>query len=1207
MDGSRLMKLLFILFLSVPARAADGEILKLIRQALEQRAAELRNFSAEAAVRRDIEGGSGGQAVETVERIYLGEKGQFKKEVVRANRGGRPAAPGQLNVGGGFPGPMGAELQIFDQPHWLTPEVMNKAKLLGQESVQGKLCYKVGIRPRISALQVYEAHLWAETETGMPLKLEVRFGLGDFIQEADLVQELRWDERKKITVPHQQRVRLQAGRGGLGLTIQISTTWRHYEWDLQLDSDFFRTTRAGSSSRRLTAAAGERGLSPPDEDPFEELELLPRDGSTGQPAPMDTSPAREELVVIEGSSSAAGSGRDDQPGLQRLFPGMRKGLDGAGPGSRDRQFGGGFDRGGLGGGGGLAGGAGWGGRGALIAGSRANRPQGSLQTSFSGSILDARPFSLTGEETTEPDYSMWDSGVSLGIPLSGGGTGRRRMGSFLFLSYDTRRGRELQSAFASLPTLSERQGDFSRTTYRSRPLAGSAVQIYDPVTGAAYSNATIPSDQIHPIAQSLLRYIPLPNRLDPFLNYYSEQLLGNHRDRLNLRLSHALTETFHLTGAYSMNRSASDSFNVFPELASRRSALGQNVSVIASQRWNRGLMHSLQTRFNRNRSHTSNPFAFRQNISSDMGIPNTSEAPVDFGLPTLRFTNYTSLRDGNSSFSVREELTVGDSWMVAQGRHFFRFGVEYAPQRRNVLGSAEGSGTLTFAGIGTSQYLKGSLPRPGSGYDFADFLLGRVQSSSIQHGNSDHYYRGYRFSLYLDDNYRMHSRFTLQWGVRYTLASPWTEKYDRLGNLDIGPAFTAVFPLTPSTNGPFSGVLARALLEADRDNIAPRVGLAFRLDRQTVLRASYGVFHPHEVYQQIAGELGSQPPYAFTVQHTAEGRNFIDLSDPFSQVYVADIPNTYAVDPHFRLQTVQNWNVSVQRSLGRLFFVSAGYAGSRGTGLELLRAPNRYEEGRQRIENAAQFLYLSSGASSVFHGLQVMALRRMRSGFSFAGQYEFGKSLDNAASIAGGPRTVAQNDDDLRSERGRSSFDVRHRASLRWTWEMPFGSRHRWLREPGLFNSLLGNWYVTGNFSAGSGRPFTARVLGNQINNSRSGSFASERSSATGQSPDLPSSQRTSTRFFNTEAFRLPEPGSFGNTGRNTITGPGSWTVNVSLHRTLALKGDSLRLLLSVQARNVLNHVNYTSIDTVVNSRGFGRVTSAGPMRTLQVNLRLLF
>jgi hypothetical protein len=451
---------------------------------------------------------------------------------------------------------------------------------------------------------------------------------------------------------------------------------------------------------------------------------------------------------------------------------------------------------------------------------------------------------------------------------------------------------------------------------------------------------------------------------------------------------------------------------------------------------------------------------------------------------------------------------------------------------------------------------------------------------------------------------------TLQLGVRYQFVAPWVERYDRLANLDLAPDFTAAETVVPGSLGTYHGVFSRALVERDWNNLAPRLALAYRLNSgkwASVLRSSYGIFFPSETYDYFASELTAQPPFGFSLQTTAQDLEFLDLQSAFDRDLLESVPNTYAVDPTLRLATVQNWDLSIQQSLPQNLFLSVGYAGSRGTGLEQLRAPNRRIDGQAQTEGAAEYIYLSPGGSSTYHGLQLMAMRRVRSGFTLNGAYEFGKSLDTASTLAGGQRIVAQNDRDLAAEKGRSSFNELHRFRLSWFMELPFGDRHRWFRDEGWLKKLVSNWFLTGAFTTNSGRPFTARILGNQINNSGTSAQASERASVTGEAIHLPSSIRDSAKWFNVSAFRLPEPGTFGDAARNTIDGPGLWTIDLNLSRSIPMNDEGRRLLITLQAKNLFNHPNFTGLNTVVNSTAFGRVTSVGEMRRIELNFRFMF
>jgi len=1210
------------------------------QKAFRLQAETLKNFSVEVENRFGMEGRGPGRRQPTKELHYFGESGQFKRE--------QPSSQGTTETGPGFPGPgfpgpgfrrgpggRGNPIPdlLYRADLLARIESLGKLKVAGQTALDSVPVIEIRCHPKIAELKIDEARLWIARDTGMPLKLQLRFAFGPMESEATLTRELSWDEKQKITLSRSQKIEVSfggfggegpgmgppdgPGPGGPGPggfmpgNLEIQTTWGNYHWGLTFAEGFFTPAATQGQTTQPRAATQAAAF---DDDPFQEIRLSsPAPGAqAGNAADTNVGGNREE-VLIQGSSVAAASetgpdGRGEGAIMARILGGF--GGEGGGPSGPGGAGGAGGPPGGFGG----PGGGGF--RGAMIAGSRANRIQGSATAGFSTSALDAKPYSLDGRETSDPDYLSWQAGVSVGGQLPGAGTssassrrGRagRRGGSAFFLDFNVRRGETIESRYASVPTALERQGDFSKTVNRSGPLAGTPITLYDPTTGLPLSGALLPS--LDSTSVAMLSFIPLPNRDDPVLNFLNQETLGSSENRFSSRLMFGLSDSQRLAASYSFSSGKGDRFNVFPDLPGQSERLGQNLSVNWNSTFRPGLVNSLRIDWNRNRNQQANAFGLKEDIAAELGIANTSRAPIDYGLPTVQLTNLTSLDDGSSSKTVREKNGFNESLLWIKGKHFFRLGGEVAWTRWNRLGSPAGGGVLNFAGVATSQYEDG-LPVPGTGYDFADFLLGLAQSSRIQYGNSDHYLRRPDLSLFLNDNWRLASRFTLQWGLRYQFVAPWHERYDRLANLDLAPGYTAAETVVPGSIGSYYGEFPRSLVESDWSNLAPRVALAFRLNSgkwASVLRSSYGVFYPSETYDYFVNELMAQPPFGYSVQKTVEGTDFLDYQTAFSEDNSIEVANTFAVDPRLRLATVQNWDLSIQQALPLHLFISVGYAGSRGTGLELLRAPNRTVDGNQVTQDAAEFLYLTPGGSSAYHGLQVLMTRRIRSGFSIGGRYEFGKSLDDASSLSGGQRTVAQNDQDLAAEWGRSSLDQTHRLRLNWFSELPFGDRNRWFRENGLPKTLLSHWYLNGDLSVTSGRPLTARILGNQVNNSGTASQASERASVTGEPVALAASARGSLEWFNTAAFRLPDPGTFGDAGRNTITGPGSWTVNMNLSRSIALKGEARRLLVTVQGSNLLNHANYTGINTVVNSNAFGRVTSVGQMRRVQVNLRYMF
>jgi hypothetical protein len=276
--------------------------------------------------------------------------------------------------------------------------------------------------------------------------------------------------------------------------------------------------------------------------------------------------------------------------------------------------------------------------------------------------------------------------------------------------------------------------------------------------------------------------------------------------------------------------------------------------------------------------------------------------------------------------------------------------------------------------------------------------------------------------------------------------------------------------------------------------------------------------------------------------------------------------------------------------------LEVGYLGTKGTRLDIQTLPNRAAPGspltaeqRRQIANATGFTYEASEGDSIYHALQIRVIRRMRRGLGFNAIYTFGKSIDNSSTFGGAGNTVAQDANNLRAERGLSSFDQRHKFTLNSTLSSP-ARQNRWLKD----------WTLQGTVNLASGTPLTARVLGNQADTGGTGSVGSGRADATGLSIGCCGA------FFNPASFTIPIPGQFGNAGRNTIEGPGTFSLNSSIARSINLS-ERRRLEFRLEANNLTNHVNYTNLATVVNASNYGLPLAAGSMRSLNLVVRLRF
>jgi hypothetical protein len=379
------------------------------------------------------------------------------------------------------------------------------------------------------------------------------------------------------------------------------------------------------------------------------------------------------------------------------------------------------------------------------------------------------------------------------------------------------------------------------------------------------------------------------------------------------------------------------------------------------------------------------------------------------------------------------------------------------------------------------------------------------------------------------------------------------------------------------------------------------------------MRAGYGIFYDGSIYSRLVPNMLDQPPFATASTLTTNPTQELTLENGFPALSANTIHNTYAADSNFRRPYAQTWGFSMEDELFRNVVLSVGYVGTKGTKLDLLLSPNSVNSsasGSQQtsIPGVQQFLYETSGAASIYNGLQVTLRRQFHGGFSMSGNYTWGKSIDDAASVGGSGRNVPQNSFDLAAERARSNFDIRNRLIVNHTYEFPFGEQRHFLNRGGAAARIIGNWQISGVTTVQSGGALTAQLAGNQSNNNGSGAFASERPNATGLPTSLPRGDRSTLDFFNTTAFALPASGQLGTAGRNTITGPGMVNFNMSLGRFFTFSREkNLRARFSIDTSNTFNHPNYGGVSTTMNAQNFGWVTSVASMRTVTLSLRVNF
>lgn len=954
---------------------------------------------------------------------------------------------------------------------------------------------------------------------------------------------------------------------------------------------------------------------------------------SGMPLPGIASESATESVAVSGSTPNPFSplGNDD---FLRADP---------------RPSGAGF--GGLGGSGGSLGGGGFGGfggggRGFGRRGFDVNRPHGSIYYGAGSSALNAAPYSLTGLPADKPTYFQSSFGGSVGGPLNIPKIYNGGNKTFFFINYNGRRGDRPFDQFSTVPTRLERQGNFSRTTYNTGPLTGQAVAIFDPATKTQFPNNTIP--EINPAAAGLLQYIPTPNLPGDLQNFHFVTSANTSSDDLNIRVNRTLGAVTSggrrggrnaphndLTFGFHYHQSNATLTNPFPSIGGNTSVRSFDVPVSYARSWGK-LTNIVRVDFNRSRTRSQNLYAFTQDITGTLGITGVSQDPFDWGLPNLSFTNLASLQDVNPQLLRNQTLTFSDNVIWNHGKHTWRWGGDFRRIQLNAETDSNARGSFIFTGLNTSQIVDGQ-PVKGTGYDFADFLLGLPQQTSVQYGYNNYHFRGNSWDLYLQDEWKARGNLTFNLGVRYEYVSPFTEINNRLANLDLSPGVLnpdlgtpAVALVIPGQSGPYSGLLPASLIRPDRNNFAPRIGLAWKPFSKTVVRGGYGINYNTGVYQGIVQQLAFQPPFSTTSTNIQNSAGDLTLQQGFPAVSSNGITNNFAVNPNYRPGYVQIRNLDIQQQIRPTLLFNLDYTGTKGTNLDILEAPNRTAAGI-RIPDVQAFTYQNSGAGSSANAASVRLRKRLSTGFSIGGIYTFSKALDNASSIGAGATSsastpglggggtgaagsaaaaatsaanLAQDPFDLAAERGLSSFNQTHRFTADYLWELPFGHEKRWLNGNSAWRAVLGDWQWSGDWTIASGLPFTPRLLGNPEDVNRGTNGTLRPNQEPGQSVQL--ANPSIAQWFNTAAFVAPSAGQYGDARRNSIIGPGTHVFDMAFTKVFPLK-ESRVLEFRAQATDIFNTPQYTVIDTILNSPTFGRVTSVGAMRQFTFTARFRF
>ena len=842
------------------------------------------------------------------------------------------------------------------------------------------------------------------------------------------------------------------------------------------------------------------------------------------------------------------------------------------------DFGGGGAGGGYGGGGPGGGGfGGFGGGRGNFRGFRTDQPHGAIFWTGTNSALNALPFALRGQEEAQPAYGSNRFGLTfIGEPYIPKLT-KPSSKDTLFLTLSGTRSSNPFNQYAVVPTEAER---------------GTC-----PTAVSASSTA----------ACNLLTFFPLPNlsQNNQDYNYYFGSTAQSNTTQAGVRYirtigangapaggrgggngrrernqSQGLRQSVNVN--YNWAHTAADNLNIFPELGGKTASDSYSVQTGYSVGYHR-MNNNLTLGWNRSDSHADNFFSNLNDVASQIGVlgPQAgplNPSPLNFGVPNVVISGFSGLNEQQPSFRMQQTVSVSDTLSWSHGKHNYRFGGDYRRVHQDILGSSNATGTFYFTGLETGSAL-------------GDLLAGLPQESSIDAAIGKSYLRQNVWDLFAQDDWRARSNLTLTYGTRYEYFSPFSEKNDHLGELGVGDGFTELGEVYPGCSGTFCD-LPGTLIFPFRTAIAPRIGLALRLPKSAVVRAGYGINYTNGQYSTFAMTLAHEPPFANVQTNEATSIPGLTLRNGFPVAEASQAPN-YALDPQYSLPYVQVWNLDIQKTFPWGILLNAGYNGSKGTHLDITSAPRPGVQSSP-FGDGVLFNYEQSAAFSNFNAATLRLRKRLQNGVSLGATYTYSHSIDNAGSIGGTSTVVAQNWQDLLAEEGNSSFDQRHKVTGDYLFELPFGKDKRFVSGGGIASKITEGWSVSGAFTFATGLPLTPSY-GADIADVARGTAGSLRPNRVAGA-SLTNGSQTLNKWFDKGAYTAPPANGFGNASRNSIPGPGTVANSMSLSKTAQL-GDTRSFEFRATANNVFNTVQYSGVDTNLNSLTAGQVTSAAAMR----------
>jgi hypothetical protein len=789
---------------------------------------------------------------------------------------------------------------------------------------------------------------------------------------------------------------------------------------------------------------------------------------------------------------------------------------------------------------------------------------GSAYEYFRNSTLTARD-ALDDGTLPRPELQRNQFGGTIGGPLW-------FPRSFFFINAEGIDGTESDTRLAHVPTTLERAGNFSQ----------SGVVIVDPFTGKPFPDNTIPGNRISAASLAAMNLYPLPNRSDPVTNLVSSPLADRQAGQFTIKTDHTIWHGSPLFFRYSFSRDNED--NPYPVRARNLPGFGTTV-LDQGHNFAAGLTKAVSSRtFNELRVGVNALYRndYPQSQGTDqfaaLGITGPALGSIDQGYPTMIIPGYETLGDDPNLPVLRRTRTihVSDAVTMDRGRHHLKAGGEFHDYQSDGYNHLFARGQMTFSGAFTGQ-------------PFADFLLGFPTVTLLANNDNRQALRTWSGAGYLQDDWRINQRLTINAGARY-------EYYEPPYDIDNRMAILNLQTLDVQQVGQ-PGV-SRSGLNRDLNNLAPRVGVSYDLtgSGKWLLRGGYGMFYDSGTLIENSA-LYFNPPY-WTLSLWVPNPVPPTIANPYPpDRAISTAPTINTIDPNFHNAYSQQGTAGVDgvvkgTSINVRYVIQYGYDLVRKANINQ-PVPGPGLTGPRRPDpSLGDVLLVQSSGTSTYNGLNATVTRHIGRDVELRGAYTLSKAMDNESSFlaSDGDDNTPQNSRNLAAEWGPSAYDVRNHLVLTAIASTP-DSAPLWLR----------HWQASAMFTAMSGRPFTPRVSFDNSNtgNVGGGSFAYDR-------PNVVSAGTPGAVSYDGHYFVIAPQYTFGDAGRNSLVGPGYASLDTMISRQVKI-GESRQLQLRFEVFNLLNRKNLQLPDSFVDHPTFGQSLSAYPPRQGQIVARFTF